>query len=587
MASRDKSPSRAEVEAQLDRLLGSESFSGAVRSQRFLRFVVGEVLAGREERIHGTTIGMEVFERPHDFDPQADPIVRVEAGRLRRRLERHYLTDGADDPVLIEIPKGCYVPRFSSRVAARKDAESRVPADLVTSVEAPRRRRPSRAIIAAAGLLILVAVSYGAWHLLRMDRLSESTGETSPSGESPIRTVVMPFSYDTTAPPHPFMTTGLVEELIANLAALPGVEVVALGSAAQAAAAELSPEEMARVLDVDYVIRGSVRQERDRVRVSVSAIEASGSLVRLSKVYEGLTENILDLQADVAVDIASALAVTVTPAVESRLKATGMRDPEALALYYQAATLRDPPSDPVRSQLAESAYRRVIELDPGFAGGYAGLAYVLATRAWWGLSEQPDTDAQNALHAARTAVEKDPEFGWSHMSLGIALNVVGDHDGSLRAARRAVVLAPNDPYVLAFSALLQAYAGELEAGPSLARSAIRLDPLSARTPYRNIAGLTLFHSGRFEEALEVLLENVRVGGPDGPHMAYYRAATYARLGRVEDGRRELERASSFPYEFDLRAFLSAFRDPREANELLAALESLGFDPEERSASQTP
>jgi len=193
-SSRDKAPSREEVEAQLNRLLASESFSGAVRSQDFLRFVVDEVLAGREERIHGTTIGMEVFERPHDFDPQADPIVRVEAGRLRRRLERHYLTDGADDPVLIEIPKGSYVPRLSYRVAARNGAGSPVPGDLVTRVEAPHRGRPSRAIIAAAGLLILIAVSYGVWHLLRTDRLSESTNETSSPVERPIRTVVMPFS---------------------------------------------------------------------------------------------------------------------------------------------------------------------------------------------------------------------------------------------------------------------------------------------------------------------------------------------------------------------------------------------------------
>jgi len=108
------------------------------------------------------------------------------------------------------------------------------------------------------------------------------------------------------------------------------------------------------------------------------------------------------------------------------------------------------------------------------------------------------------------------------------------------------------------------------------RSAIRLDPLSVRTLFRNITGVILFHAGRFEEALEVLAENTRLGGPDGPHMAYYRAGTLARLGRAEEAWRELEKASAFPYEFDMRNFLSAFRDPREAAELLDSLESVGF-----------
>lgn len=127
--------------------------------------------------------------------------------------------------------------------------------------------------------------------------------------------------------------------------------------------------------------------------------------------------------------------VLVLEAESRLLLAALLRDAEVVALYHQATMLRDPPSDPVRSRLAEEAYRRVIELDPEFAGGYAGLAYVLAFRSWWGLSEQPEIDARQALHSARLAVEKDPEFGWAQMSLAIALNVVGDHDGAMSAAR--------------------------------------------------------------------------------------------------------------------------------------------------------
>ena len=71
----------------------------------------------------------------------------------------------------------------------------------------------------------------------------------------------------------------------------------------------------------------------------------------------------------------------------------------------------------------------------------------------------------------------------------------------------------------------------------------------------------------------------RLGGPDGPHMALYRAGTLARLGRAEEARREVESASAFPYELDMRNFLGAFRDPKEARKLLDSLESVGFDTE--------
>src|SRR5579872_3459656 len=100
------------IRRQLDRLLESRTFANAERLRGFLRFVVQETLAGRREAIKEYSIGREVCGRPASFDPKADPIVRVDASRLRSRLDAYYETEGVHDAVRIQLPKGAYIPAF-------------------------------------------------------------------------------------------------------------------------------------------------------------------------------------------------------------------------------------------------------------------------------------------------------------------------------------------------------------------------------------------------------------------------------------------------------------------------------------------
>src|SRR5215471_6368184 len=110
----------SEVEAarrQLEKVLASPGFSRNERLSRFLRFVVEQHLAGRDEELKESVIAVEVLGRSADHDPKQDSIVRTEAARLRVRLSEYYLGDGKDDPLVIEVPKGGYVPAFRPSVA--------------------------------------------------------------------------------------------------------------------------------------------------------------------------------------------------------------------------------------------------------------------------------------------------------------------------------------------------------------------------------------------------------------------------------------------------------------------------------------
>ncbi len=111
-------PSAEVIQSQLERILGSAHFRYSLRLSRFLSFVVATTLAGKADCIKAYTIATQALGRGTDFDPQNDPIVRVEAGRLRQALTRYYAKDGHDDPVLIDLPRGTYVPNFRTRTSA-------------------------------------------------------------------------------------------------------------------------------------------------------------------------------------------------------------------------------------------------------------------------------------------------------------------------------------------------------------------------------------------------------------------------------------------------------------------------------------
>ena len=107
--------STKKIRLQLDRILNSRSFEGVERLKRFFAFIVSETIEGRGDQLKEFVVGEYAFEKGASFDPRNDPIVRVQARRLRARLARYYLEEGQSDETVIELPKGGYVPLFRRR----------------------------------------------------------------------------------------------------------------------------------------------------------------------------------------------------------------------------------------------------------------------------------------------------------------------------------------------------------------------------------------------------------------------------------------------------------------------------------------
>src|SRR5205823_12707103 len=107
--------SQAAIRQYLDRILASATFQQVDRLKRFISFIVSEAIAGRGDQLKEYVIGVQVFGKEASFDPRTDPIVRVQARRLRARLVRYYREQGQHDEVVVELPKGGYAPVFKRR----------------------------------------------------------------------------------------------------------------------------------------------------------------------------------------------------------------------------------------------------------------------------------------------------------------------------------------------------------------------------------------------------------------------------------------------------------------------------------------
>ncbi len=191
----------AAIRDQLERILASPAFRGSPRRRSLLQFLVEEALAGRGDRLKGSTVAIAVFGRGTDFDSQADPVVRLEARRLRRDLDGYYAGAGSRDPVRISVPTGSYRPRFEM-----SEAE---PGPEAPPAAAPPRRRVLRraalAVVAAAAVLGLAAWSW------RHFRPADPDAARGPA------VVVLPFEPLGESEADRDLASGLSYELITDL----------------------------------------------------------------------------------------------------------------------------------------------------------------------------------------------------------------------------------------------------------------------------------------------------------------------------------------------------------------------------------
>ncbi|KQV64405.1 hypothetical protein [Rhizobium sp. Root1220] len=304
-------PTETEVRQQLDRIFASPEFHSPQRGRAFLQFIVNETLAGHSEFLKAFTIANVVFGRNVSFDAQNDPVVRIEAGRMRRALERYYLVGGNADRVVVTIPKGGYVPSFDYADGYKTTGTQPASAPISAIGIEPTDHYPSPddlgnhsrawagyALPAGAALLVLAAFGYIP---LNPSRLPEASLPAETTNAIPPQIFVEQFDNIVTSEGAPDIADGLRDEVIGQLAKFKGIVVIANLPTTKRQDLSVEPR---------YALQGSARLEGNTFRSLIRLVRRADGAVLWANNYDGdvRSQGVFQIQEDIAERIASTLA---------------------------------------------------------------------------------------------------------------------------------------------------------------------------------------------------------------------------------------------------------------------------------------
>lgn len=425
----------SEIMDELSRVISREPLKSSPQLCEFLRYVVEATLQGQSERLKGYTIAIEVMKRPASFDPQSDPIVRVQAKRLRDALRTYYAKDGQHSPLVISIAKGGYTPVFERRTAI---GETKDPQEVNI---APFEGRRLIWRTAAFGLAIIV-VAAGAFSFWPPKDVTPAHPRSKVAGDAP--SVIVPETVDFRAtryrPSVHFTTPNSrlpaefnLGQLIELASRFEVITVVNSDEATARAAAELPRRH-------HYSVEISLCQSctTPSIILKVTAMR-TGEVIPSPTIAVGKHG-----YRQATIDIARAIGSLDGP-VLSHMRRIRDRVPESFACANDLHAYFQSYDADIRA--------RILRCIDGYRSAGVEDALMEHAIALMGLDalwrrERPAQNMDVATRAAIRAIELAPSFARMHYVYGLVLAARGELDAALKATERAYDLNPNDDLVI-------------------------------------------------------------------------------------------------------------------------------------------
>src|SRR5580698_2278624 len=273
-----------------------------------------------------------------------------------------------------------------------------------------------------------------------------------------------------------YFADGMTDELITELARIPGLRIVSRTSVMQVKGTQKPLAQIARELNVDAVVEGSVVRSGDRVRITAQLIDTRSDKHLWAQSFEGPLGDVLTLQDDVAREIASQTRTVLTPAARAELSSAKHIDPEAHDAYLKGRYYWNKRTGDGLQQ-GSIYFQQAIEKDPAYAAAYSGLADCNSGLAWHGFVS-PDEALPKAHSAALKAIELDPQSAEAHASLALLLDHRWDWPGAEAEFKRALQLDSQNANAHHWYGDYLSIKGRHDEALLQARQALELDPLN-------------------------------------------------------------------------------------------------------------
>lgn len=493
-------------------------------------------MAGRADRLKGYCIAVQVFGRDVSFDAQTDPLVRIEARRLRQSLERYYLTAGSADAVRVSLPKGGYVPVFESVAAPPAPP----PSPNLPETHEPRHGRFTGRF---NSLFVTALAAIGAT-IVTLMAVDQRSGRNAPTPGQPDLMSMQPSVLVQSFAPfegdavEDRFRDGLADQVRHALARFKMMRVVSKWPAESGSG---SPSRDSKGQDQPsprYVLKGSVRALDRIVRITVQLEEYGSGMLLWTQVFErdARHENPLEIQAEVASNVAATLGDPYDVLFSnelSKVQAAG-----AAAPPHYACVLRFHPYwlNPAASEhlFLRNCHERSARSAPFDARVWTNLAWLYLDEHRFDFNQisTPDPPLERAAEAARRAVSLQPDNARAHLAVAIVQWFRKDLRSFDRHAELALSLNPNDSSVNAELGLRYGLRGDWDRGLPLIDRVISRDPIRWQT-YRVSYAQHALELGEFGRALEELRLTKM---SDHPALKVTRAAIYGQLGRFDEAR---------------------------------------------------
>jgi TolB-like protein len=475
-----------------------------------------------------------------------------------------------------------YQPLGNQRV---KNIAEPVRAYMVGVAAVPGRAGKQRRLLAAAagacGLagagLVIWALYTGAGRVLlglAAPKPVEVAGLAAPHRLAGLPSVaVLPFKNLSTDAGQDFFSAGVTEDVITALGRFSNLLVVAKSASFQLKDRNLSPVEVGRLLDVRYLLEGSVRRAGARLRVNVELTEAATGRNVWSEAYDAEVKDIFDVQQDIARRVVGAAAVKLTRFERDRALA---KPTESLAAYEYVLRGREHFSRATRdsNDEAQDMFQRAIDLDPSYAAAYAELGLTLIEAQASGWTEFIADDLARAETLAQKALSLDSASTTAYRLLAEVHLATQRFDLALGQIDRALEINPSDAESLLMRGDILVFAGRAAEALPWLEGALRLD--NARAPV--FLGMAYYLLDRYGESVEAM-DHGLAGSLGRTTQVLGRtvlAATYAQLDKGPDAERERSAVMRIAPGLDAERFASQFGTQEAHDHMLEGLKKAGF-----------